>query len=488
MSSDSTCSPNGYDFKKIEFGKADALKEANTESLLVEGFLDAYGFLDEILYGDKYYVIGPKGSGKSAIGAKVMLSARNSSKISADVLYLEQFDYSGFSGVIPGAGEPTKKTLETWQFLIAAKFIEMYSNMELEYLEDSKRMKQICQALREIGLLPSVDFNTLIDRMKHRDFKFSFKGFSLESSSKIQNTDIRRMISNVIDAFYSISPRKKCFIFIDGLDSILGKRESEYQILSGLIHVTDIINTNLIKKDINSKPIVLCRDDVLDKLKDPNKTKFIQDSGIILDWHQDVAEVRETNLNKLLDLRAKVSLGADVSVVDEFLPSSVKSEDHSSKDILKYLLDYTRMIPRDIIQLMNNIQNVSYAYGASTSSIKNGIRKYSEGYFYSEVTDALVGMISNKEIELSFNAIRSVGKIETDSVELINSMGVSKDDGVRILSALYDAGAIINYKIVSGKRFYTSKFRNRHSTFNENNLIMVHSGLHKAFSLGNDEG
>lgn len=123
----------------------------------------------------------------------------------------------------------------------------------------------------------------------------------------------------------------------------------------------------------------------------------------------------------------------------------------------------------------------------SSKNLKNGIRKYSEGYFYSEVTDALVGMISNKEIDLSFNAIRSVGKIETDSVELIKSMGVPKDDGVRILSALYDAGAIINYKIVSGKRFYTSKFRNRHSTFNENNLIMVHSGLHKAFSLGNDE-
>ena len=36
------------DFKKIEFGKADAANEAD---LLVEGFLDTQGYIDKILSG-----------------------------------------------------------------------------------------------------------------------------------------------------------------------------------------------------------------------------------------------------------------------------------------------------------------------------------------------------------------------------------------------------------------------------------------------------
>ena len=63
------------DFKSIDFGKADANKERGSSTLLLDGFFDN-GFINQILKGEKYFVIGLKGSGKSAIGSRLELLSR----------------------------------------------------------------------------------------------------------------------------------------------------------------------------------------------------------------------------------------------------------------------------------------------------------------------------------------------------------------------------------------------------------------------------
>ena len=64
-------------FKDIEFGMAAAENEKSFKPhLLLEGFLDTYGYINEIRDGHKFLVLGPKGSGKSAIGSKLELLSK----------------------------------------------------------------------------------------------------------------------------------------------------------------------------------------------------------------------------------------------------------------------------------------------------------------------------------------------------------------------------------------------------------------------------
>ena len=194
--------------------------------------------------------------------------------------------------------------------------------------------------------------------------------------------------------------------------------------------------------------------------------------------------MKNTNLNKLIDLRAKVSLGVEISVMDEFFPQYIDTG-NGKKNTLKYLLEHTRHTPRDFIELMNNIQKVSYQRGATTDSIKNGIRKYSENYFVGEIEDGLNGFLTDDEIDMIFRAIRSIGHINTNMNEIMVELKIEREKAIQIMEIMYGAGAIIN---VSSNGIMTSKFRNRFSSFDPRQTIRVHSGLVKAFSLAPNNG
>ena len=58
--------------KGINFGYADSEKELReTPELFDKAFVDPCNYLDELLYGIKFLVLGRKGSGKTAYGAKI---------------------------------------------------------------------------------------------------------------------------------------------------------------------------------------------------------------------------------------------------------------------------------------------------------------------------------------------------------------------------------------------------------------------------------
>jgi len=488
--SDPVLSPNGYDFRDIVFGKMEAAKESSNPRLLLEGFLDSFGYIDQLVNGEIYYVFGQKGSGKSAIASRIELMARNEGKIAAKTYILEQFDYSGFTGVIPGnKNDASDRWLRTWEFLIAVKFMELYDSDDVVLRDERINFKGILKGLESSGLIPSKGFNGIIDKVRSKSFKLTASlagtgaGVDVTDSSDTTNSKIRKMVTNVINAMYGVSPSKKHFIIIDGLDSSLGKRSAEYDVISSLINATDIINRNLVENGINSKVIVLCRDDVLDKLSGTNKNKFTIDSGIHLDWYETIPDPHESNLNKLINLRAKVSLGTDVDVMSEFFPPYMPTG-AGNKDTLKYLLENTRHTPRDFIALMNSIQKVSYQKGATVDTIKNGLRKYSDNYFVGEIMDGLHGFISDEDRDRLFRSIQRVGHIVTNTSEIADEMSMSKDEVIPLLEVLYNSGAISNQNPKNGQ--ITSKYRNRHSSFDPHQQIRIHNGLFKAFSLSSE--
>jgi len=463
------------DFKTIDFGKADAMNE---KDLLVDGFLDTEGYIDKILNKDKYFVIGQKGSGKSAIASKLKIISEQEGTIAVNIQMLDDFDYDGFGGVIPSKESPEIKYANTWEFLLGLKFIEMYSEAEYSLINKESDPKDLVKGLVKLGLLPNT-LRMVIQKLKTKDLEFDAKiaKFTV-SQSKLESRDIKKMIDSVTNHLYQILPKKKHLIVIDGLDGVLTKRTNQYEILSSLIRSANTINRKFRDKGIDSRIIVLCRKDVLSKLNDPNRSKYIQDSGIELNWFQSVNNVKETNLYKLINLRASISLKADVDVMEAFFPHLV-----NDKETFRYLLDHTRYTPRDMIQIMNSIQNVSGKNGATQGGIKDGLNAYSDGYFLIEIKDSLVGMLNNDEIEEAFKALRVLGKITFTTQEFAEQLREGFN-AVSMLSAMYIAGAIANVETDDkGKRYRASVFRNTNSIFNERQMITVNSGLRKALML-----
>ena len=237
------------------------------------------------------------------------------------------------------------------------------------------------------------------------------------------------------------------------------------------------MNRKFDEKGIRTRIVILCRKDVLDKLNDPNRSKYIQDSGIELDWYQSVEDMTKSSLYKLIELRARNSLGREVDVFSEFFPPTI-----NSKDAFKYLLDHTRYTPRDLIQLMNRIQAASNSNYLTEQTVREGVNSYSENYFLMEVKDSMVGMLDDEDIETSFQAIRKIGVTEFGFHEFRDEVP-DPAKALTMINALYVAGAISNVERENGESFRMSKFRNPNSVFNEKRLIAVNPGLRKALMI-----
>lgn len=473
-------------FSEIEFGMAAAEKErSNKPHLLIDGFLDAYGYVNKVLNGDKFLILGPKGSGKSAIGSKLELESQNENGLYVQTYYLADFPYNKFSGILPGSEAPETKIPSHWEFVLLISFMDSFSKDDTCKSTGRVDMNKLIKALQELGMSPGKSLTDIVKNTTKKEFRASLPKvleISHSSEKETKKLDITLLFSSLKDVCYSLKTESNHIIVIDGLDDVLTRREKQYTSLSALILAVDRINTNFLKNNINAKIIILCRTDLFEKLPGPNKNKIRQDSAVILDWYQDARNISSTNLVKLINLRAKLSLGRDVNIFEDILPLEISP----GLPTAKALLDHTRHTPRDIIQLLNKIQEHTKGTAPTPNEIKNGIRTYSFDYLVPEIKDELTGYLESDEVEQVVKLLGSMNKSEFNLDELQsmikNDERFSLLDSMKLLNALFDCNAIGNVKGYT-KKYYSWKYRNRYDSFNPNEDIVVHRGLRKGLNL-----
>lgn len=483
------------EFQNIKFGQADAENEMLYHpDLLLEGYLDANGYIEKLLSSSScFLVIGPKGSGKSALGSKIALMSKDRDDLFVKQYTLRDFPYQNFDQLIPSKEAPQTRYPVNWEFILRTAVLNSI-NQDSAATSSIVTLKKTLAVFSKLGLLlDDVDLGNIVKTATKKEFEVNVPHIlriKIEEDGKLKKKKIMETINDGIKKLCgSIKTPNQHIIIIDGLDDVLTSRDKQVLSLSALFLGADRVNKDFQKTGSKIKIVLLCRRDLLDKIKDPNLNKIVTDSGIYLDWYQDVRDVTATNLVKLINHRAKVSLKRDVDVFIEFFPEDFIKDDPSNHTItLKKLLNNTRHSPRDIIQLMNKIQLHVTGNYVTSDNIKNGIRTYSYEYFKNEITDELVGFLTNEEIDLTFELLSSFGKanftIDEIKVKIDADERFKKLDIRKIFSILYDCNAIGNS---SKETTYLSwKYRNRYSSFSPDQIIKIHGGLFKALNLHNN--
>ena len=471
-------------FKEIEFGMAAAENERSSKPhLLIEGFLDDYGYVNDVLNGNKFLILGPKGSGKSAIGSKLELKSVNDNRLYVQTYYLEDFPYKKFSGILPGKEAPETKFPNHWEFILLISFIDSFSKDSTCKSTGKMDMNKLIKALRELGMISGKSLTDIVKNTAKREFKAGLPKVlegSYSSEKETKKLDITLLFSSLQEVCYSLKTESNHMIVIDGLDDALTKRGMQYTSLSALILAVDRINRKFLNNGVKAKTVVLCRTDLFEKLPGANKNKIRQDSAIVLDWYQDARNISSTNLVKLINLRANLSLNRRVDIFDEFLPPEI----WPGLPTGKALLDHTRHTPRDIIQLLNKIQKHTKGINPAQNEVRNGIRTYSFDYLVPEIQDELAGYLEPDEIEQVIKLLGNMKKSEFDLAELQhmikNNERFNSLNSMKILNALFDCNAIGN--VIKGK-YHSWKYRNRYASFDPNEQIIVHRGLRKGLNL-----
>jgi hypothetical protein len=472
-------------FKDIVLGQATAeLEGTYYPELLLKGFLDPWNVVNEAIKGHKFLFLGYKGSGKSAIGEHLRLSADSNPDLFVKNVFLSDFPYGDFERVVTGNAEPESRYPSAWSWILMLYLLDSFSN-DLGATFDENFSYSV-ELLKEIGLLPATSLKKTVIISSKPKYKAKLP-FLLNveydgNKKKINDLSFLKIIDHLKNILSTFKTKNKHFLIIDGLDDILLQEKIQYKSIAALILEVTRLNIQLFQQRIPAKIIVFCRTELYERLPGPNKNKTRQDLSIELDWYHNPHKPSSSKLVHLVNNRAKLSDPELRDIFLKFFPREINNQ-----PLLTYFLHHTRHTPRDFIQLLHHIQECCSRREIEINQIIAGVSRYSSIYFLPEIKDELVGYAGREEAEMLLKTLAVMKKKFFSLKEISESCQrttiLKKHDLYVLLEMLFDCSAIGNIKKFNGQSYYSFKYRNRHSYFNSEETITLHRGLWKGMNI-----
>ncbi|MBA4365226.1 MAG: hypothetical protein C0398_04360 [Coprothermobacter sp.] len=480
-------------FDQITLGCANATNEATQfPQLLLDGYLDSHGLGKELLEGHRFLVLGPKGSGKTAVAEHLRLVADSDpSSTFVTLCNLGDFPYSDFRSKL-GSEVAQERYPGGWSWLLLGTMLSSFARDAGGQNSDDGLFQEVTGALARTGL-----FAENSDGRKSgspRGLRLKLAGtvalgigaaleFALEPGAELPTLRLA-MLKNATKGFRSES---RHLLILDGLDDVLSQPEVRYDALAGLLYAVGDLNYAFRTAETPAKIILLCRTELFDRLPSANKNKMRMDDAVVLDWYDNPARGERCRLGDLVNLRTRMSDPRVDDVFRSFLPKSL-----GGKPMLQWLLDLTRCTPRDFIQLLTCIQGKSgNREGLLPEDVViAGVREYSRSYFMPEIRDELAGYVQPAQIESVFRLFSSLRNWHFTYSEL-KDLAIREQldslDLASIMQTLFECSAIGNSFPREDKPGYFDiryKYRNPTSSLNlAKGEIQLHKGLWKGLGV-----
>lgn len=474
-------------FDKISFGFASAEEESiQKPELLLQGFFDEEGIVDDVSIGSKFLVLGYKGSGKTAIAQHLRLRAEEDAEQFVKTTYLGDFPYNDFAQIVQGSAEPAARYPIAWSWLLLLSLFDSFASDVGASIQYDQEFRAALNALGAMGLLPDPDLKRVALITSKATFKLQIPKL-LEANYERNRADSVRL-PLFVDRLKAIAERfrsnSRHLLIIDGLDDILTGTPAQYETLAALVMEASRLNMLFQSKKVPAKIILLCRTDLYERLPSANKNKIRQDAAVELDWYHDPRDPTRSDLVRLANRRTRLTFPDCANVFQEFFPQFF-----AGRPIVHFLLDQTRHTPRDFLQLLRNIQKVSYGDGVlSENQVWSGIRAYSIHYYLPEIRDELAGYCgldeANRALELLGAMNRKSFKHHEMEEFCRNSRRYAKLDVDLVLNLLFECSAIGNVDTRRDGNFsFTFKYRNRNATLRPHLEMRIQNGLWKALNV-----
>lgn len=474
-------------YSDIDFGYASAEKEsAEAPDLLVKGFFDLDGIREKLAGGSPFLCLGYKGSGKSAIAEHFRLTADADTHSFVRRLYLADFPFTDFGQIMRGSQDVKARYPATWAWLLLLQVIDSLARDAAASSLDAQSFDRTLKLLRDMGFLPTPALHEIVLKSRDRNFRMGLgkvmEGGVKGSYAATGDVNFLTLVDILRNITQGVRSENSHLLLLDGLDDILLREPVQYETLAALVTETDRLNSAFRDAGAPVKIIVLCRTDIYNRLPGPNLNKVRRDSAIELDWYSDPKHPERSTLVKLANAKGRVSDSRLTDIFGAFFPSHLLTKANRIP-IQRFLLERTRHVPRDFLQLLKFIQEAGRLHkGRLTEEmVRAGARQYSQRYFISEIRDELAGHLDQAQRDSAFETL---GRLSSSRFTLNDFENLSKGaavefDPMEFLKDLYDCGAIGTQE--SG--YLTFRYRNPHVPFNPRDRILLHRALAPALNV-----
>ena len=529
-------------FAEIDFGYGDAANYKNNRKyreLFSKVFVKDEK-LDRLMREDTYYLIGDKGTGKTAYS--VFLENSEYQNTQSKVINLEATDYKIFLNLRKLGFLQLSDFSRIWKIILLLMTAESIQKENISSFGPKRsalfeELKSRIDAYYENAYIPEIagTIKYIFDEACSMQTGLSFSSIGLGSNLQSTLSDklvtertIQKFQNNLADmerqfcaAFSRLKINKNKFIFIDSIDIKLDEfSEPEYQAcIQGLANAIWLVNTDVFRAMPDSggflKVVLSIRTDMFSKLNLHNQANKIRDNSVFLDWRTTYQSYTTSPLyqlcNNLLTYNNPIEGGQ--TAWDYYFPwftdsTNIEKRDNDSSFINCLRLSLSR--PRDMISIMKAIQRQNKKANSGTiSTIQDFKNDDTENeisnYYIDEAKDWCLHKFSDQEfITLIFFFQFLDGKSRFDYKEYKcafkayqkqvgdRNMGIFEEllDADAFLQLLYDLNMICYYdKDNRGHDLFRFCYRER-EVYNlspkvkTDSIYGVHYALLKALNLG----
>jgi hypothetical protein len=486
-------------FKQFDFGYADSASEFSiAPKLLRDGYYDLDEIESKVVDSHEFLLLGYKGSGKSAIGARLQVLAHGApSQYAAHApILVDSLPLKEFKGVMPDSIDAHLRHRFGWALQL---MVQITSGINGDGQADSRSKRQItavCKQLEKHG----VTAQSPATMKKFRAEKVTATaglpqgavGLPANVTADFQrSTDASRIgdwIAYLQKATTEYKSQRHHYFFVDGLDDLSLIQEGRKEMLGGLVQAVFDLNKLYRESGAPIKVLICCRTDLYSRLELTRGGKIQSDYGLELNWYQNPRDFRVSHLVKLANMRARLANRNSSNVFEEYFEPRIDADSAT-----QFLLKQTRHTPRDLLQLLKIIQKHTVSPGAiPNDSVKAGTAEYSQTYFVGEMRDALSAYFDQDQISTIVELLGTLRRRQFTYGDLSAKMDsdprfTGRFDLHKAVAALFDNSFIGN--VTEGgpaggyDQYYRFRYRNPHSALAVEDKLVFHPGLWKAFNI-----
>jgi cold shock CspA family protein/energy-coupling factor transporter ATP-binding protein EcfA2 len=441
--------------------------------------------IDNVKNGDKCFVIGRKGTGKTAIARHI--AGIKEHNVFCQVLSFKDYPFVELKDFAQNTLGYQSQFRNLWKYLIYASILDLMSQNESI---DKGLLSILNQIFPKEFVARSI--SSKLNRLNLSEIKINIlQAFELNVSTNpsvnYQQINISEKIDLLENIIFKYIDNSIYYVLFDDLDEDYSSKplqEEYFNLTKGLFKsVMEIKNVFADKPTV--MPIIFLREDIYNHpfMLDDNKNRWNEYRLTIIWNEQKIKQMLAYRISKSYDMSIN-TLPFESAWKILFDDSEIKTN-AGPKDVYNYIVDNSYLRPRDFILFLrscceraldlktNDLKSVLVASSKTFSNLlRTEIESEVKGRLYviTEIFNILSHM--RKHVFLYTNFVRAFAE------------EISEDETP--LSVLEVLEVLFNYSLIGnitpeGKKVF--KYLNPHASFNKNEPIMIHKGISHSLQL-----
>jgi len=471
-----------HDFRQVNWGPDDAKDDIHLPSYFV-----AFPEFSSIEAGDIRYVIGRKGTGKTAVIEKIRQRVQSDPLGFCSNLSLRNFPLQDFRELRDRSHRDKSQFVAAWSFLLLVEIAKLMARDN--GLHAPAELEEIRKFLVVNGLDAAAGFASTVSSLRKNESKVRVSaewieveqagGSETEFSAPVH---YQKVVEVLLRRLGKIGSDSEYWLFMDELDEGYRAGDTSLRlVILALLRAVEDTALALRNGPFQYRPLVVLRSDIFDRLEDNDLNK-LDDHVFRLQWTS-----REDNDEYALKLVPEARIRSSIpSAIENSWEHVVVNQDASLPSyvdsVWSYMVSRTYDRPRDIIKFLKSCRKHTRTGQLPFDSVKMAEDTYSD-WLFREIRDEIHSYLPCWREALQCVTRIGVGRFSVSSYldTLKSDRTVSKwiseegHDAESVIEMLFDFGVLGNY---DGRR-WLFRYKNDDLAWSPSMDLIVHFGLCK---------